>query len=84
MFVQENVAGVETPATVALIVKAPAVPLAMNDVVVARPFESVEIVLVSCPPNLALAPDAGAVKVTVAPGTGLPPESLTSATSGFA
>ena len=52
----------------------------MNTVDVATPLAFVTAVLVVA--NVPLAPEPGGVKVTVMPETGLPPPSLTVATSG--
>jgi len=68
---------------VAVTVSAPEVPFAVKVLEVARPFASVVSVSVPVPfANVPLAPEAGAVKVTIAPGTGFPPTSTTFATSG--
>ena len=56
--------------------------MAVNTVEVATPLALVVAVLL--PAKLPLAPDAGAVNVTVTPCTGLPPLSFTVATSGAA
>ena len=58
----------------------PAVELAVSVPEVATPFEPVMAVMP--PPMVARAPLTGAVKVTVAPLTGLPPASTTVATKG--
>src|SRR5712692_6295911 len=73
-FCSWKVAGVATPATEAVTVKAPTVPLAVTLAPLVLPFETVQE-----------APEAGcAVYVTVAPGMGLPAASRTTATSGAA
>ena len=62
----------------------PGVPLAVKADEVASPLALVTAVVVAV--ELAKVPEApvpGAVKVTVAPGTGLPKPSLTKATSGL-
>ncbi len=51
---------------------------------VATPLALVVAVAVAEPPKVPLAPPAGAVKVTVAPLTGLPPASFTVACSAVA
>ena len=57
----------------------------MNVDEVATPDESVETVNVVAPPaKVPLAPLPGAVNVTDAPATGLPPASFTVATNGDA
>ena len=48
-------------------------PFAVGATVVATPLALVTAVVVLDPPNVALAPLAGAVNVTVTPATGLPP-----------
>ena len=58
---------------------APAALFAVSDGEVATPLALVRTV--EGPPNETLAPEEGAVNVTEAPGTGLPPMSLTVATS---
>lgn len=56
--------------------------MAVKDEAVAWPLPSVVAVVLVVPlANVPEAPDDGAVKVTVAPETGLPDESVTSATS---
>ena len=78
-------AGVATPVTLALTEKGPTAPFAVKADEVAAPDESVVVVKVMAPrANVPLAPLAGAVNVTDTPPTGLPPESLTVATSGAA
>ena len=67
LLVSEKAAGVVTPATEAVTWKVPGVPLAVA-VMFTRPVESV----VSAPVKDADAPLAGAVKTSVALGTGLP------------
>lgn len=69
-------AGVETPATLAVTWYEPATLLAVKAGAVAMPEPSV-IAVVMPPAKLPLAPNAGAVKVTVALDTGLLPESST-------
>lgn len=54
---------------------------AVNEGDVAWPSDPV--VTIAGPANVALAPEAGAVNVTVTPDTGLPPASFTTATSGL-
>jgi len=53
--------------------------LAENPPAVAVPVPSVIALVVSPVEKVPLAPLAGAVNVTVTPGTGLPPESFTTA-----
>lgn len=80
----EKLAGVATPVTFAVTVNAPAIKLAVNaGVVVASPFEPVVAMVLSDPAKEPLAPEAGAVKVTVTLETAFPPESLTLATSAL-
>lgn len=81
LFVKLKVAGVDTPAAVALTVYVPAVLLAVNAAEVATPFASVVAVLTP-PANVPLAPVLGAVKVTVTPLTGLDELSFTVTTKG--
>jgi hypothetical protein len=80
VLVRENDAGVETPVALAVTLYAPAMLFAVSAGEVAWPLAAV--VTVAGPPNVALAPDAGAANVTLTPEIGLPPESVTSATSG--
>ena len=77
MFVRENDAGV-APNAEATTVYVPAVPLAFA-VTVASP---VAPVVAGDPVITADAPVAAGVNVTAIPGTTLPPESFTTATSG--
>ena len=56
--------------------------MAVNVIEVATPDPFVTAVFIP-PKNVPLWPDAGGVNVTIAFGTGLPPESLTTATSGL-
>jgi len=73
-----------TPATEAVTVSAPSVPLAVNAVEVTMPLESVVSVSEFVPfAKVPLAPVDGAVKVTNAPLTGAPPI-VTVTTSGAA
>src|SRR5713101_539452 len=87
-FCRWKVAGVATPETDAVTVKAPTVPLAVA-VTLDMPEESV-VALTLAPLELPFetvqdAPEAGtAVYVTVAPGMGLPAASRTTATRGAA
>lgn len=60
----------------------PTLPLAVKVAEVATPEEFVTAVFFP-PANVPLAPDGGAVNVTVTPGTGLPPTSVTVADSGL-
>src|SRR5215469_11876857 len=78
--VSEKMAEVETPETEAVTVKAPAVLLAVKTAAVAIPDELV-VAVVTPPANVPLAPLPGAVKVTVAPLTGLLKGSFTVACS---
>ena len=68
-FVSEKAAGPAAPITDAVTAKAPAVPFAVSRGAVAIPLLSVATVGV--PLNMPLGPEAGAVKVTVAPPTGM-------------
>src|SRR5579864_2414733 len=71
-FVRVNVAGVDTPATVAATLSEPANAFAVNVVEVATPFTSV-VTLVAFVPvsaNVALAPLAEALNITIANCTG--------------
>src|SRR5437764_3032749 len=77
LFVRLNVAVGVTPATLAVTVKLPALPLAMSIGEVARPLVLVTAVAVSDPPKLAPAPLAGVVNVTGTPFSGLLPASMT-------
>lgn len=79
MFVSENVAVLARPAALAVTRYVPAVPLAVRIGETACPF--VPVVTVAEAPNVALAPEPGAAKVTLTPDTGLPPESFTTAIS---
>ena len=83
VLVSAKLAGVAIPVADAVILKAPAVVFAVNAAEVASPVDEVIAVLVEAPPKLALAPEPGAVKVTVTPDTGFPSESFTVATSGL-
>ena len=84
VLVSAKLAGVVTPATEAVTVYGPpAVALAVNVAEVATPLLLVVAVLTP-PAKLPLAPEAGGVKVTVTPETGLPPLSFTVATRGAA
>jgi hypothetical protein len=86
MFVRSKLAGVDTPATLAVTVSAPDVPFAVNAAEVATPLALViaVVTLVVVSANMPLANDAGAVNVTIAPLTGFWPLSTTVATSGTA
>jgi hypothetical protein len=77
VFVRPKLAGVGTPLAVAVTAYPPAAVFAVA-LVVARPLLSVVTVVGR---NVASAPLDGPAKVTLTPGTGLPEESLTSATS---
>ncbi len=84
-FVNAKFAGV-AEGTLATIVYAPVMVFGAGAVVVvAWPFDPVTAVVVADPAKAAVAPDAAtcAVKVTVTPGTGFPPASVTVATSWF-
>ncbi len=84
LFVSVKLAAATTPVTVAATVYVPKSPFAENAADVAKPSALVVAVFVP-PANVPLAPVcAGAVKVTVAPFTGLWPTSVTIATSGAA
>src|ERR1700683_2824074 len=65
-----------TPATDAVTVYVPAVPFAVKTGAVATPCALVVAAALELPPNLPEAPPEGAVKVTVALGSGLADESL--------
>ncbi len=83
MFVSRKSAGVATPATDARTVSEPAVAFAVYVGADAVPVVSVATaVLVTGPGNVPPAPDAGAVKVTLAPVMTLLFASRTSALSG--
>ena len=85
VLVMENAAAVATPVTVAFTTNEPAALLAVKVGEVATPEASVDTVTEAPPPaKLPLAPLAGAENVTLAPLTGLPPESFTVATRGAA
>src|SRR3984957_13845713 len=81
VLVRANPAEVETPATLAVTVKLPVWPLAVSAGAMATPLPFVVAVALLDPPNVALAPLTGALKVTVAPFTGLPLPSFTVAWS---
>ena len=73
VLVRLKLAGVDTPATEAVTVYVPVVPLAVNTGDVATPLELVVAVAVLLPPaKVPLAPVAGAVKVTTTPLVGDP------------
>jgi hypothetical protein len=83
VFVRRKLVVAVTPATEAVTVLAPITPLAVNGDDVTTPLELVVSVSVFVPfENVPLAPVAGAVKVTNAPLTGVPPI-VTVATSGL-
>jgi hypothetical protein len=74
VFVRRKLVVAVTPATEAVTVSAPITPLAVNGDDVTTPLELVVSVSVFVPfENVPLAPVAGAVKVTNAPLTGVPP-----------
>jgi hypothetical protein len=81
--VNPKLAAVPTPDTLAVTVNPPAIVFAANAGDVAWPFVVVEAVAVSDAPNEALAPEGGAVKVTVTPERRFPPESFTVTTKGL-
>jgi hypothetical protein len=83
VFVKVNVAGVDTPATYAVTVYAPAVALAAIATDCATP-ELLVVAVVTPPANAALAPLEGTVNVTAMPLSRLPFESVTVAASGLA
>ena len=84
VFVRLKFAVAIAPATLAVTVSAPSVPLAVKVDEVATPLALVVSVSVLVPPvNVPLAPVGGAVKATNAPLTGAPPI-ITVATSGAA
>lgn len=66
-----------TPGTLAVTLYDPIIPLAVKAGAVATPCAFVVAVADAPEPKAPLAPEAGAVNVTVAPETGLLPESLT-------
>jgi hypothetical protein len=72
-----KLAGAATPATLALTVKAPVVPLAIRVGAIAIPAALVVAVAVVKPPKAPLAPELGAVNVTVTPEAGFPKPSWT-------
>jgi len=76
VFVREKFAGEATPATAAVTVYEPAVPLAVNTAAVATPLALVVAVLTP-PAKVPLAPLDGAANITVAPLTAFPPLSFT-------
>ena len=84
VFVSEKVAGATTPPTDAATLYNPAMLLAMTVGDVATPEPLVLTFAVVEPANVPLAPEDGAVKVTVTPETGFPPESSTVAANGLA
>jgi len=82
--VRLKLAGVATPATVAVTVKPPATAFAVNAGAVAIPLAFVTAVAVADPTNVPLAPLPGAVNVTVTPLNGLLLASFTVACSAVA
>src|SRR5262249_55295638 len=84
VFVKLKAAGVEFPATEAVILYEPTMLLAVVTGAVAMPEASVLTVTELWPLNVALAPLAGAVKVTVTPETGFDAASVTLAWSALA
>src|SRR5208282_2723502 len=83
LLVREKLAGVPTPATVAMTMYEPATLLAVKTAEVATP-EALVIAVFAPPAKVPLAPLPGAANVTVTPLTALPPASLTVATNGAA
>jgi hypothetical protein len=84
VFVKAKEAGADAPLTVAFTVYDPAVALAVKAGEVATPEAFVFTVAVVPPPaKVPLAPEAGALNVTLAAETKLPPASFTVATSGL-
>jgi hypothetical protein len=84
LFVRPKLAGAVAPVALAVTVYTPAVPFAVNVDDVATPLAFVVSVSVAVPPaNVPLAPDPGAVNVTVTPLLGVPLVD-TVATSGAA
>ena len=78
VLVREKFAGVLTPVTLAATMYVPGVVFAVNATATATPV--VSVVAVVCPAaNVPLGPLGGAANVTNAPGTGLLPESRTTA-----
>jgi hypothetical protein len=85
LFVRLNVAVVAAPDEAVTLYGPPAMVFAVNAVAVATPLAFVVAFVVFVPfANVPLAPLAGAVNVTVAFGTRLPPESLTVACNNVA
>jgi hypothetical protein len=84
LFVSGKDAGPVASGAVAVMLNAPAAVPAVKDAVVACPFVPVTAVVEGWPPNVAVAPEPGAAKVTVSAGTGLLNESSTVATNGLA
>jgi hypothetical protein len=82
--VSENVAGVATPVTVAFTEYEPTVPFAVKAVVAIPEASVVTVTVFVLPGKIALAPDEGAVNVTLTPGNGLFSESVTVAWSAVA
>src|SRR5579863_6140118 len=72
VLVRLKLAGVDTPATDAVTVYAPAVVPAVNTAEVATPLALV-VAVFTPPAKVPVAPEAGAVKVTVTPVVGDPP-----------
>jgi hypothetical protein len=83
LFVKAKFAEVAPVALATTLYGPPAVEFAVNVADVATPLALVVAVLTP-PANVPLAPDAGGVKVTTTPPTGLFPESVTVATNGAA
>jgi len=83
--VRLKLAAVEAPVAAAVTATVPAIVLAVSTDEVATPLEFVITVSVAVEfeANVPLAPDAGAVNVTVTPAVGVPPV-VTVATSGLA
>jgi hypothetical protein len=85
VLVSKNLAAVVTLEAAAVTVYLPAVPLAVKVVAVATPEVLVVVVYVAVAfANVPLAPEAGAVKVTLTPGTGLPARLITVAANAVA
>lgn len=78
MFVRLNVAGVETPATIAFTANCPAIVFAVKTDAASTPLLPVcPVNVFDAPVNVPEAPEEGAVNVTETPGTGLPNTSKT-------
>jgi hypothetical protein len=72
VFVRENCAAVATPGALACTANVPVRLSATGIGEVANPVALPVTVAVKIPPNVAVAPEEGAVKLTLAPGLGFP------------